>query len=255
MNPTPVLRFGVAFGVMAKNSVTEASTAQGTPWRRLLFLLNAIVAWFGVLLSFVLSLLGTYPSQNTDPTMLGNPDQGAIGRVLDFFTYFTIWSNIIVAVVMTMLAIKPTRDSFWFRVVRLDAVLMIVVTGIIYNAILAASAKNEGLEVVSNFFDHVLTPALTFAIWLVAGPRGWINWRIIGAALIIPIVWLAWALARGAVIDAYPYGFLNVAAYGYGTVLLNVVNIVIFAVVLCLIFWGLDWIVRKMSRGTSTSTA
>ncbi len=223
-----------------------ADTVNAAPWRRLLFALNALVAWAGLALSFGLTVLGTYPSENTDPTMLGNPEQGVIGRVLDFFTYFTHWSNIIVAVVMTMLAINPTRNSFWFRVVRLDALLMITVTGIIYNAILAANAKNQGLEVLSNFLEHVATPALTFAIWLVAGPRGWINWRTIWAALIIPIVWLVWALARGAVIDAYPYGFLNVAAYGYPTVLLNVLYIIIMAIILCLIFWGLDWVVRKM---------
>ena len=230
-------------------------TVNAAPWRRLLFALNALVAWSGLALSFTLTVLGTYPSQNTDPTMLGNPDQGAIGRILDFFTYFTIWSNIIVAIVMTMLAINPTRNTFWFRVVRLDALLMITVTGIIYNAILAASAKNEGLEVISNFLEHVATPALTFAIWLVAGPRGWINWRTIWAALIIPVVWLVWALARGAVIDAYPYGFLNVAAYGYPTVLLNVLYIIIVAIILCLIFWGLDWVVRKMVPEKQTEAA
>jgi|DEB0MinimDraft_3_1074331.scaffolds.fasta_scaffold00418_14 hypothetical protein len=230
-------------------------TVNAAPWRRLLFALNALVAWSGLALSFTLTVLGTYPSQNTDPTMLGNPDQGAIGRILDFFTYFTIWSNIIVAIVMTMLAINPTRNTFWFRVVRLDALLMITVTGIIYNAILAASAKNEGLEVISNFLEHVATPALTFAIWLVAGPRGWINWRTIWAALIIPVVWLVWALARGAVIDAYPYGFLNVAAYGYPTVLLNVLYIIIMAIILCLIFWGLDWVVRKMVPEKQTEAA
>lgn len=230
-------------------------TVNAAPWRRLLFALNALVAWSGLALSFTLTVLGTYPSQNTDPTMLGNPDQGAIGRILDFFTYYTIWSNIIVAIVMTMLAINPTRNTFWFRVVRLDALLMITVTGIIYNAILAASAKNEGLEVISNFLEHVATPALTFAIWLVAGPRGWINWRTIWAALIIPVVWLVWALARGAVIDAYPYGFLNVAAYGYPTVLLNVLYIIIMAIILCLIFWGLDWVVRKMVPEKQTEAA
>lgn len=230
-------------------------TVNAAPWRRLLFALNALVAWSGLLLSFTLTVLGTYPSQNTDPNMLGNPDQGAIGRVLDFFTYFTIWSNIIVAVVMTMLALNPTRNTFWFRVVRLDALLMITVTGIIYNAVLAASAKNQGLEVISNFLEHVATPALTFAIWLVAGPRNWINWRTIWAALIIPVIWLAWALARGAVIDAYPYGFLNVAAYGYPTVLLNVLYIIIMAIILCLIFWGLDWVVRKMVPEKSSNNA
>ena len=133
---------------------------------------------------------------------------------------------------------------------------MIVVTGIIYNAVLAATAKNQGLEVWTNFFLHVLTPALTFIVWLIAGPRGWISWRIIGASLILPIVWLVFALIRGAFIGAYPYGFLNVATFGYGAVLTNVAGIVVFAVVLCLIFWGLDILISRLTgRNRATTSA
>ena len=32
-------------------------------------------------------------------------------------------------------------------------------------------------------------------VWLFVGPRGWISWRTIGAALILPIVWLLFALS------------------------------------------------------------
>lgn len=222
--------------------------ANSTPptWAKPLFGINAACAWFGVLLSFTLSALGTYPSTNTTPTLLGNPTQGAIGRILDFFTYFTIWSNILVAVVMTMLFFRPTRDSFWFRVVRLDSVLMIVVTGIIYNVVLAGTSNNQGLEVVTNGFDHILTPLVTFVVWLACGPRGWINWRIIFASLIIPIIWLVWALARGAVIKAYPYPFLDVITKGFATVMTNVAGIVVFAIVLCLILWGIDALIRRV---------
>ncbi|MEY3734829.1 MAG: hypothetical protein RL347_2188, partial [Actinomycetota bacterium] len=110
---------------------------------RILFGVNGLVAAFGALFSFTLTVLGTYPSENTNPTALGFADQGLLGRVFDYFTYFTLWSNILVAIVMLMLFARPDRDSFWFRVFRLDSVLMIVVTGIIYNAVLAASAKNQ----------------------------------------------------------------------------------------------------------------
>lgn len=216
-------------------------------WKRALFGINALIAWCGVLLSFTLTVLDTYPSQNTNPTALGFASQGLLGRVFDWFTYFTLWSNIVVAVVVTMLFIRPSRDSFWFRVFRLDSVLMIVVTGIIYNAILAASAKNVGLGVWSTFFLHVLTPIVTFVVWLMAGPRGWISLRVIGASMILPIIWLAFALIRGAFIGAYPYGFLDVATYGYGTVLTNVAGIVVFALILCAIFWGIDWLIRRVT--------
>lgn len=237
---------------MSETAVVSPTRSTMT-WRRALFGINGVIAAFGALFSLTLTVLGTYPSQNTNPTALGFAGQGLPGRVFDYFTYFTLWSNILVAIVMLMLWARPERDSFWFRVFRLDSVLMIVVTGIIYNVVLASTAKNQGLEVWTNFFLHVLTPSVTFLVWLVAGPRGWISWRIIGAALILPIVWLVFALIRGAFIGAYPYGFLDVATNGYGTVLLNVLNIVIFAVVLCLILWGIDALIRRIGGRASTA--
>lgn len=230
-----------------------ATTRPKMTGSRVLFGVNGLVAAFGALFSFTLTVLGTYPSENTNPTSLGFAGQGLMGRVFDYFTYFTLWSNILVAIVMLMLFARPDRDSFWFRVFRLDSVLMIVVTGIIYNAVLAATAKNQGLEVWTNFFLHVLTPTLTFLVWLIAGPRGWISWRIIAASLILPIAWLVFALIRGAFIGAYPYGFLDVATYGYGTVFTNVAGIVVFAIVLCLIFWGIDWVIRRIGQRASAA--
>lgn len=233
--------------------MSQTSTQSRMTGTRILFGVNGLVAGFGALFSFTLTVLGTYPSENTNPTALGFADQGLLGRVFDYFTYFTLWSNILVAIVMLMLFARPDRDSFWFRVLRLDSVLMIVVTGIIYNVVLAATAKNQGLEVWTNFFLHVLTPLLTFVVWLIAGPRGWISWRIIAASLILPIIWLVFALVRGAFIGAYPYGFLDVATYGYGTVLTNVAGIVAFAIVLCLILWGIDWVIRRVSQRASAA--
>ncbi len=234
-------------------TTTQSMTTPTMSGKRILFGVNGLVAGFGALFSFTLTVLGTYPSENTNPTALGFADQGLLGRVFDYFTYFTLWSNILVAIVMLMLFARPDRDSFWFRVLRLDSVLMIVVTGIIYNVVLAATAKNQGLEVWTNFFLHVLTPLLTFVVWLIAGPRGWISWRIIAASLILPIIWLVFALVRGAFIGAYPYGFLDVATYGYGTVLTNVAGIVAFAIVLCLILWGIDWVIRRVGQRASAA--
>ena len=233
--------------------MSQTSTQSRMTGTRILYGINGLVAGFGALFSFTLTVLGTYPSENTNPTALGFADQGLLGRVFDYFTYFTLWSNILVAIVMLMLFARPDRDSFWFRVLRLDSVLMIVVTGIIYNVVLAATAKNQGLEVWTNFFLHILTPLLTFVVWLIAGPRGWISWRIIAASLILPIIWLVFALVRGAFIGAYPYGFLDVATYGYGTVLTNVAGIVAFAIVLCLILWGIDWVIRRVGRRASAA--
>ena len=217
-------------------------------WSRPLFGINALVAWAGCGLQFVLSAWGVYPSTNTIPSQLGNNDQGALGRIFDYFTYFTILSNILVAVILTMMFLKPGRDSRVFRVLRLDTVLMITVTGIVYNLVLAGSAKNIGWQVPANALEHIITPLVTVIVWLLVGPRGWINGRTIAWAFVLPVGWLVFALVRGAVIGAYPYPFLDVVTLGYGTVLVNVAFIVLFALVLLMILWGID---RLLMRRTA----
>jgi hypothetical protein len=207
---------------------------------RPLFLVTALSATFGAGLSFILTVLGTYPSLNTDPSLLGNPDQGALGRIFDFFTYFTLWSNILVAVIMWMLVANPRRNGKVFRVLRLDTILMISVTGIIYQALLASGAKNVGLELVTNFFLHQLTPIVVVVVWLLVGPRRQFKWLDIPLALILPIVWAIFALVRGTVINAYPYGFLDIDKHGLGTVIVTVIAIAIFGVIISAIYLGLD---------------
>jgi hypothetical protein len=225
---TPTKSTAVTFGPLGERAA------------RPLFLITALSATFGAGLSFILTVLGTYPSLNTDPSLLGNPDQGALGRIFDFFTYFTQWSNILVAVIMWMLVANPRRNGKVFRVLRLDTILMISVTGIIYQGLLAASAKNVGLEVVTNFFLHQLTPIVVVVVWLLVGPRRQFKWVDIPLALILPIVWAIFALVRGAVIHAYPYGFLNVDKHGLGTVIITVIAIAIFGVIISAIYLGLD---------------
>ena len=223
------------------------STSTGRVW----FVVNAVVAWFGLAAQFVISATGMYPSTQTVLSQLGagNPSgvAGALPRIIDFFSYFTIWSNIVVALVLTVLASNPKRDTPALRVLRLDALLMITITGIVYAVILAPTAELRGWEVLANTFIHILTPIVTIVVWLVAGPRGWIGWSTIAKAMILPAVWLAYTLVRGVVIEAYPYPFIDVVRLGYGQVAINVVAIVVFAVVLGAIMLGID---RLLSRRT-----
>lgn len=221
-----------------------------SPWARPLFGINALVAWAGCGLQFFLSAWGVYPNTNTVPSLLGNDTQGALGRIFDYFTYFTILSNILVAVILTMLFLNPLRDGKVFRVLRLDTVLMITVTGVVYNLVLAADSKNVGWQVVANSLEHQITPILTVLVWLLVGPRGWVNLRTIAWAFALPIGWLVYALIRGAIIGAYPYPFLDVVRFGYGTVFINVLGIIVFALVILLILWGVDKAITRLTKRT-----
>jgi hypothetical protein len=232
-------------------SVTKEPATQSSRAAHLAFGATAILAWFGMALNLILSALGTYPSLQTVPTLLGFNDPGIAGlpgRVFDFFTYFTIISNILVAIVMTMLWRNPNRMGVIFRTIFLDALLMISVTGLIYGVILAGGSKLQGLEVVTNTVEHYLVPLAAIITFILYGPRGRIRIGTIFAALILPIGWAVFALVRGAIINAYPYSFLDVSNLGYGTVFVNIFGIAVFGVVIGFILWAIDRLILRMQR-------
>jgi len=229
---------------------TDVETVRPTsmrarPWHAV----NAAVAWLGLGMQLVLSAGGVYPPTQTVPSQLGFDNAagfaGAVGRTLDLLSYFTIWSNIVVAVVATVLALHPERDSRLLRVLRLDALLMITVTGLVYAVLLAGTAKLTGWQIPANSLLHQVTPVVTIVVWLVVGPRRWIAWRTIPEALVLPLVWIAYTLLRGAVIGAYPYPFIDVVRLGYGQVLVNVLAIAVLGVVIGAALLGID---RLLSR-------
>ena len=147
---------------------------------------------------------------------------------------------VVVGVVATLLFLNPGRDSKRLRVFRLDSLLMISVTGIVYNALIAPNYPPVGLNVYSSFLEHTLTPVLTILVFLLIGPRNWINLRTFGLALVLPIVYVVYTLARGAIINMYPYDFFDVVQYGYAAVLTFVGFIILAAVVLMALFWGIE---------------
>lgn len=221
-----------------------------------LFVVNAIVAVFGVLVSFTLNSTGYYVGDvdPAKPTILGNVPTGidtVHERVFDWFTYFTILSNIVVAVVLVMLVARPAifarpdRTGLVWRALRLDSVLMITITGIVYNLLLASGPKT-GWDFVSNAFQHNITPVVTVAVWLLAGPRGLVSWKVVGASLVLPLAWAVFALVRGSQIGAYPYPFLDVATNGYASVLAFIAQILLVALIFAVVLLGIDALTRRL---------
>jgi hypothetical protein len=230
---------------------TTGPTAAARPtatWARPLFGLNALAAWISLGIQFWLSAAGVYPYTPTSPSTLGwnQPGAaGAVGRILDYFSYFTILSNIVVAVIMTMLWLRPDTATYVRRVLRLDALLMITITGLVYAIVLAPISNPQGWQTVANDGLHYVVPTLTVIVWLLAGPRGWLTVDLVPAALVLPVVWIVYTMLRGAVIHAYPYPFLDAVAKGYGTVAVTIAGIFVIGVVLALVLVGID---RLLSR-------
>jgi len=141
--------------------------------------------------------------------------------VVRYFSFFTIQSNILVCLTTAMLARRPDRDGAVYRVLRLDAVIGITVTGVVHYNVLRPLQNLTGWDQVCDIGLHIVVPVLAFVGWLAFGPRPRITARTVWLSLIFPIAWLVYTLFHGAFADWYPYPFVDVDEHGVGRVLLN----------------------------------
>ena len=210
---------------------------------RLAFGLNAILAWVGVIGSLTVDATGVVVVPQLGPSYFGGHADGlagAIPRVIDNLSYFTIWSNILVAITTTMIYRNMNRSTQRLKVMRLASLMMITVTMLVYVLILAPSANPQSWNVYTDLLLHYITPPVTILVWLFFGPRKWISWKIIVSSLMIPISYILYTFARGAVFGKYPYGFINVVELGYVGALIGTGFVLGLGLVLFLVYFIID---------------
>lgn len=166
-------------------------------------------------------------------TALGSDDVGT--RLVRLVSYFTIQSNILAAIASGMLAWRPDRRGRVFAVLRLDALLCIAVTGIVYHAVLAGLQDLTPAGALSNLLLHTVVPVGTVVAWLVVGPRPRLSPAVVGWSVVYPLAWIAYTFVRGAVVEWYPYPFLDVSEIGLASAL---VRTGIVAVIFLLLAFG-----------------
>src|SRR5450755_181221 len=146
------------------------------------------------------------------------------GSLVDFFSYFTIESNLLAIVVLLVGGALDPRGRPWVYV-RGAATLFMVITGIVY-AVLLANAEVGLTSPWINDTLHRVIPLVMLADWIAFSPWTRGSYRAALGWLIVPLAYFGYSLARGAAVHWYPYPFLNPThPGGYG-------RVVIYAVVL-----------------------
>ena len=97
-----------------------------------------------------------------------------LGRLV---SYFTIQSNLLVAVTAVQLARDPLRDGRWWRPVRAAALVGITVTGLVHFVLLRPLLDLQGASWAADKLLHMAVPLVAVVGWLVAGPRPRAPWR------------------------------------------------------------------------------
>lgn len=162
-------------------------------------------------------------------------DAGVLNLV-NFFSYFTIQSNLIGAAVLLFLAVRggaprSARVDWW----RGAASVYLTVTFAV--VIVLLSKVDVGLQLPwVDFVLHKLIPVVVVADYVLDPPANRLSMRGGLFWLVYPVVWITYTMIRGPIAGWYPYPFLDPANGGYGTVAVMIGGTLITGAVLCVVY-------------------
>jgi hypothetical protein len=173
---------------------------------------------------------------------------GPAWATLRFFSYFTILSNIGVALVTGHAALA--RPGFFARHgVRAAVAVYIAITGAIYLLVLRHLWQPQGWQWWADSGLHYAVPWSYVGWWLLGLPHGGLRWRSLPLWLLFPAIYLLWVAVRGAWLHEYPYPFVDVGQLGGARVLGNAAGMLLLFVAAGAGLLGLDrWLGRRRSR-------
>ncbi|MBT2495825.1 Pr6Pr family membrane protein [Microbacterium sp. ISL-59] len=183
--------------------------------------------------------------------------------ITNFFSFFTILSNAAAAVVLIVAAVWGWRtrqhakpEPRWLALSLVCAGSYMIVTGLVYNAMLRGLPLDQGATVPwSNELLHVVGP-LFFVIDAVIAPRKRrLQWRDAWIAAVFPLLWVVYTLLRAPFVKStatgttpwYPYPFLNPASVP-GEHLGVAVYVVVIALSLVALALLQIWLARQSAR-------
>ena len=189
------------------------------PFGRFYIVISIIIIWFALGLQFKLSL--------------GLKAGDVLSTIKIYLSYFTVLTNILCAICLTAgLLFKDTAvGKFFSKPSTLTAItIYILVVGIIYNLSLRGLVELNGWHAIANELLHVVSPLLFLGLWLFFVDKAQLNYKQAFSWLIYPLCYVVMTIIRGAMINEYPYPFINVVKLGYPKAILN-------TIVIMLVFW------------------
>jgi hypothetical protein len=192
--------------------------------------LGAFLGWFALALQLYL--------------MLVQAPAAMLSAVITYFSFFTILTNFLVALVFTAAAVRPRAQWGQWMLrpsVQASTAVYIAIVGMVYQLLLRHLWNPQGAQWVADVLLHSVIPVGYVLYWWLFAPRDELSWKNALGWLVYPGAYLVYTLARGAVSGLYPYPFVDVNALGYGGVLTRAAG-------LMLVFLGMGLLIVAIAR-------
>lgn len=191
--------------------------------------IGALLGWFALITQFWL--------------MMQNRQTGVPEMVVRLFSYFSILTNLIVAISFTaLLTGKPSRAFAFFSRAHVSSAICayILFVGISYQVLLRHIWQPTGMQWVVDEMLHTVIPLFVLLYWWIHAPKSGLTIRHLTSWLIYPLVYFICILLRGSLSGFYPYYFVDVSVLGYREALIN-------SAVMLLAFMGLSLLLIRLA--------
>ena len=171
------------------------------------------VSWFALFLQFRIMINSGAVSGLSRPMLATN-----------FFSYFTILSNLLVALSLSFqLGFPNSKQGQFFSSTTVSTAIAvyIFIVGLVYNLVLRGIWSPTGWQLVADNLLHVAVPLLYILYWYFFQDPEKLPWKALLSWLIFPALYLTYTLIRGAMVNWYPYPFVDAGKLSYGQVALN----------------------------------
>ena len=181
-----------------------------TSKQKLFLRIGSLITWLVLILQLIL--------------ILENRVTAVPETTIRFFSYFTIQTNILVALCFTALGWKSkSRFSRFFTNPNTVTAIAVYITivALIYNTVLRFIMQLEGLQLLVDTMLHVIIPIGFVVYWYFFVNNTTVKWKDVFLWLIFPLAYLIYTIVRGSFVDFYPYPFVDVKKLGLNSVLIN----------------------------------
>jgi hypothetical protein len=197
---------------------------------RIYALIFALAGWFAIVGQYVVG------------------HQHTLAGTIDFFSYFTILSNMLVASTFTAAGLAPASRAGRFLLsptVAMATAVYITITGLVFYFLLSSLYTLEGWTKHLDHLLHYVMPPAFVLFWLLFVPKGALHLRNVLWMMVPPLAYGGWTLFHGALTGFYPYPFIDVSRLGYPRVLLHIVEFVFLFGFAGVVFVILDRIIHR----------
>ena len=165
-----------------------------------------------------------------------------VQNIAHFFSFFTIQSNIIGAVILLYGGLViPAKTRVW-DLIRGGATIYLMLTGVIYNLLLVDIS--EELQTTIPWVNHVLhivMPLVMVIDFLLIPLVHRLQFRQTIVWSLYPLAYFAYSLIRGPIVDWYPYPFLDPRENGYPQVF-------VFSLIVLVCFLATSWLLAATNN-------